>query len=106
LSFSVMRLVLCNLGRNSRLAHCTEKLSKKETVALLKSDALPVTFVRPKVLFPTHGRYVLDVPRVLIVGREASRMGGLGDLAMVNLLEGVEALAGGRHSVHQMHFGD
>ena len=32
-------------------------------------------------------------------------MGGLGDLAVVDLLEGVEALAGGRHGVHEMHGG-
>jgi hypothetical protein len=47
----------------------------------------------------------LGVPGVLVVGREASRVGGLGDLAVVDLLEGVEALASGRHSVHQMHSG-
>lgn len=45
----------------------------------------------------------VDVPGVLVVGREASRVGGLGDLAVVDLLEGVEALAGGRQGVHQMH---
>lgn len=45
----------------------------------------------------------LFVPGVLVVGREASRVGGLGDLAVVDLLEGVDALAGGRHGVHQMH---
>jgi hypothetical protein len=32
-------------------------------------------------------------------------VGGLGDLAVVDLLEGVEALAGGRHGVHEMHGG-
>jgi hypothetical protein len=32
-------------------------------------------------------------------------VGGLGNLAVVDLLEGVEALAGGRHGVHQMHSG-
>ena len=32
-------------------------------------------------------------------------MGGLGDLAVVDLLEGVDALARGRHGVHQMHGG-
>jgi hypothetical protein len=32
-------------------------------------------------------------------------VGGLGDLAVVDLLEGVEALARGRQGVHQMHFG-
>jgi hypothetical protein len=32
-------------------------------------------------------------------------VGGLGDLAVVDLLEGVEALARGRHGVHQMHSG-
>ena len=32
-------------------------------------------------------------------------MSGLGDLAVVDLLEGVEALARGRHGVHQMHGG-
>ena len=32
-------------------------------------------------------------------------MGGLGDLAVVDLLEGVEALAGGGQGVHQMHGG-
>ena len=32
-------------------------------------------------------------------------MGGLGDLAVVDLLEGVDALAGRRHGVHQMHGG-
>ena len=47
----------------------------------------------------------LSVPGVLVVGREASRVGGLGDLAVVDLLEGVEALARGRHGVHQMHVG-
>jgi hypothetical protein len=30
-------------------------------------------------------------------------VGGLGDLAVVDLLEGVEALARGRQGVHQMH---
>lgn len=47
----------------------------------------------------------VDVPGVLVVGREASRVGGLGDLAVVDLLEGVEALARGRQGVHQMHVG-
>jgi len=47
----------------------------------------------------------LGIPGVLVVGREASRVGGLGDLAVVDLLEGVEALARGRKSVHQMHGG-
>ena len=51
----------------------------------------------------SHARYGLGVPGVLVVGREASRVGGLGDLAVVDLLEGVEALARGRQGVHQMH---
>lgn len=46
-----------------------------------------------------------SLPGVLVVGREARRVGGLGDLAVVDLLEGVDALAGGRHGVHQMHGG-
>ena len=59
------------------------------------------------ILFPVACIYRLGlvVPGVLVVGREASRVGGLGDLAVVDLLEGVEALAGGRHGVHKMHGG-
>jgi hypothetical protein len=53
----------------------------------------------------SHVLYSLIVPGVLVVGREASRVGGLGDLAVVDLLEGVEALARRRHGVHQMHSG-
>lgn len=47
----------------------------------------------------------MRLPGVLVVGREARRVGGLGDLAVVDLLEGVDALARGRHGVHQMHGG-
>jgi hypothetical protein len=62
-------------------------------------------FVRPTFQALSHSLYSLNVPGVLVVGREASRVGGLGDLAVVDLLEGVEALARGRHGVHQMHSG-
>lgn len=50
------------------------------------------------------------VTRPLVVGREASGVGALGDLAVEDLLEGVlarERLAVGvlGGDVHQMHFG-
>lgn len=45
------------------------------------------------------------VARPLVVGREAGRMGGLGDLAVHDLLEGVEALAARVEVVHEMHLG-
>ena len=44
-----------------------------------------------------------DKPRVFIVGRKPSRMRGLGDFAGLDFLEGVEALAGGGHGIHEMH---
>lgn len=83
----------------------TKELGKEETVTLLEGDTLPVDIVRPSLLFLSHVDIGLGVPGVLVVGREASRVGRLGDLAVVDLLEGVEALARGRHGVHQMHIG-
>jgi hypothetical protein len=45
------------------------------------------------------------VPRVLVVGREARGVGALGDLAVNDLAEGVDALGRilGVGDVHQMH---
>lgn len=45
------------------------------------------------------------LPRVLVVGRETSRVGGLCDLGAVDLLQGVDTLALAVESVHQMHLG-
>ena len=85
----------------------TKHLSEEETVALLEGDTLPVDTVLDCHSLSCRMRILigLGVPGVLVVGREASRVGGLGDLAVVDLLEGVEALARGRKSVHQMHGG-
>ena len=43
------------------------------------------------------------LPRVLVVGGEASRVCGLCDLCAVDLLQGVDTLALVVESVHQMH---
>lgn len=43
------------------------------------------------------------LPRVLVIGREASRVCGFGDLGALDLLQGVDALALVVESVHQMH---
>jgi len=59
-------------------------LGDEKTVALLEGDA---------------------VSRVLVVGREASRVCGLCDLGASDLLQGVDTLALGIESVHQMHIG-
>lgn len=40
-----------------------------------------------------------------VIGGEASRVGGLGDFALEDLFEGVDALARGVDVAHQMHFG-
>lgn len=45
------------------------------------------------------------LPRVLVVRREASRVGGLCDFGAVDLLQGVDTLALAVESVHQMHLG-
>jgi hypothetical protein len=85
----------------------TKHLSKEETVALLEGDTLPVSIMLDCHSLPCRMRISIGiaVPGVLVVGREASRVGGLGDLAVVDLLKGVEALARGRQGVHQMHGG-
>jgi hypothetical protein len=57
------------------------------------------------IFYHTAHAHWKSLPGVLVVGGEASGVGGLGDLAVVDLLEGVEALAGGRHGVHEMHGG-
>ena len=36
---------------------------------------------------------ICDIPRVLVIGGETGGVGGLGDLAINNLLQGVDALA-------------
>lgn len=41
----------------------------------------------------------------LVIGGEARGVGGLGDLALADLLQGVGALAIGSDAAHQMHFG-
>jgi hypothetical protein len=46
---------------------------------------------------------IIILPRVLVVGREASRVGGLCDLGARDLLQGVDTLALVVESVHQMH---
>jgi hypothetical protein len=43
--------------------------------------------------------------RPLVVGGDARGVSGLGDLAVGDLLEGVEAVAAGVEGVHQMHSG-
>lgn len=43
--------------------------------------------------------------RPLVIGGEARRVRRLGDLAVGDLLEGVEAVAAGVEGVHQMHGG-
>lgn len=49
-------------------------------------------------------RGILNIlPRVLVIGREASRVCGFGDLGALDLLQGVDALALVVESVHQMH---
>ena len=85
----------------------TKHLGEEETVALLEGDTLPVDIMLDHHSLSCRMRLSigLGVPGVLVVGREASRVGGLGDLAVVDLLEGVEALARRRHGVHQMHIG-
>ena len=85
----------------------TKHLSEEETVALLEGDTLPIDIMLDCHSLSCRMRTLigLGVPGVLVVGREASRVGGLGDLAVVDLLKGVEALAGWRKSVHQMHGG-
>lgn len=43
------------------------------------------------------------MPRVLVVWGEAGRVRGLCDFAVGDLLEGVDAFAGGGEGVHEMH---
>ena len=83
----------------------TKHLGKEKTVALLEGDTLPVNILLDCHSLSCRTRIWIGqvVPGVLVVGREASRVGGLRDLAVVDLLEGVEALARGRQGVHQMH---
>jgi hypothetical protein len=59
-------------------------LSQEELESSLKSNALA---------------------RPLVVGRETSRVSGLGDLSLSDLLQGVKAVALSVESVHQMHCG-
>jgi len=92
-----------SLSGQSSDRRLTEELGEEKAVALLEGDTLPAHIVRATFILP---RIALEsLPGVLVVGGEAGRVGGLGDLAVVDLLEGVEALAGGRHGVHQMHGG-
>ena len=108
LSFSVALLVRCAEWKEALVLEIlTEHLGEEKTVALLEGDTLPVDIMLDHHSLPCRMRTLigLGVPGVLVVGREASRVGGLGDLAVVDLLEGVEALARGRQGVHQMHGG-
>lgn len=45
-------------------------------------------------MFPDLQDSHVNAPRVLVIGREARRVGGLGHLAVQDLLEGVHPLAG------------
>lgn len=45
----------------------------------------------------------MSLPRVLVIGGEASRVSRLCDLCAVDLLQGVDTLALAVESVHKMH---
>lgn len=49
------------------------------------------------VSWPIQSR--CDIPRVLVIGGETGGVSGLGDLAVNNLLQGVDALAVGAEGV-------
>lgn len=62
-----------------------------------------LTLLRQKQVKATLQRNALARP--LVVGREARRVRRLGDLAVGDLLEGVQAVAAGVEGVHEMHDG-
>lgn len=62
-----------------------------------------LTLLRQEQVKATLQRNALARP--LVVGREARRVRRLGDLAVGDLLEGVEAVAAGVEGVHEMHDG-
>lgn len=66
-------------------------------------NQLLLTLLRQKQVKATLQRNALTRP--LIIGRKARRVRRLGDLAVGDLLEGVEAVAAGVEGVHQMHDG-
>lgn len=70
---------------------------------LMRLTYLLGLLLRKQKVEATLERHALARP--LVIGREAGRVGRLGDLAVDNLLEGVDTAARLIESVHQMHRG-
>jgi hypothetical protein len=63
----------------------TGLLSEQETVTLLQGDTVTgKTLVLNAMIM--HNKECRYSPRVLVIGGEAGRVGGLGDLAVLDLL--------------------
>lgn len=84
------------------------KLSRPALRAMAKScawsskrDDWSLTLLRQQESKPLLQRHPL--PRPLVIGREARRVGRLGDLAVGNFFERVHALAISVERVHKMH---
>jgi hypothetical protein len=60
LSFSIIQISTMRLREKAWVVvDLTKHLSEEETVALLEGDALPVSYVRPPIMFPVACEYRL-----------------------------------------------
>lgn len=77
------------------------QLCQKQAITLLECDSLSVTSSEPcpSSVWPC----AVFVPRVLVVWRKSGRVCGFGDFGAGDFLEGIDALASGVESVHEMH---
>ena len=71
----------------------TGLLGEQETVALLQGDTVTGKWHISSTILLVLPIELIDIPRVLVIGGETGGVGGLGDLAINNLLQGVDALA-------------
>lgn len=75
----------------------------------LQNRSTKVSSVRVSRRTGSTGQAAVSLPQQvavlapLVVGREARGVGGLGDLALADLLQGVGTLAIGTDAAHQMH---
>lgn len=84
----------------------TFELSQEKTITLLKSDTVSMAVAKLATALPgcCHSAEQRNgVPGIFVVGREPGWVGGLGDLTLDHLLQGVNALALGIESEHEMH---
>lgn len=104
------------LSVSSLLAYNRSLVHRRVSCALslLPNEVCPIRsfFLTLELFFPLDNSssslvartaQIIILPRVLVVGREASRVGGLCDLGTGDLLQGVDTLALVVESVHQMH---